>query len=68
MGSYRKSRMRATRFADLIARLLPLLAFPVRAMAQTTGAAPTAAPASPTPWGAIAVVLYRRPSRPRGRT
>ncbi len=58
MSPYRKSRMRATRLADLIARLLPLLAFPVRAMAQTTGAAsPTAAPASPTPGGAIAVVV-----------
>lgn len=58
MSPYRKSRMSATRFAAFISRLLPLLAFPVRAMAQTTGAAsPTAAPASSTPGGAIAVVV-----------
>ncbi len=56
MSPDRKSRMRATRFADLISPLLPLLAFPIRAMAQTTGgASPTPAPASSTPGGAIAV-------------
>jgi len=50
--------MRATRSANLIAQLLPLLAFPIRAMAQTTGgtgaAAPAAPPTSSAPGGTIA--------------
>ncbi len=58
MSPYRESRMRATRLAAFISRLLPLLAFPTRAVAQTTGVgSPPTAPASPTPGGAIAVVV-----------
>ena len=58
MSPYRKSRMRATRFADFIARLLPLLAFPTRVVAQTTGAdSPATAPTSSPPGGGIAVVV-----------
>ncbi len=58
MIPYRESRMRATRFADFIARLLPLLAFPTRAVAQTRGAdSPATAPASSPPGGGIAVVV-----------
>ncbi len=58
MSPYRESRMRATRLAAFISRLLPLLAFPIRAVAQTTGAAsPPTAPASSTPGGAITVVV-----------
>ena len=58
MNPYRESRMRATRFAEFGARLLPLLAFPTRAVAQTTGAdVPATAPASSPPGGGIAVVV-----------
>ena len=58
MSPFRTSRRRTTRFADCIAPLLSLLAFPIRAMAQTTGAdAPGAAPASSNPGGAIAIVV-----------
>jgi hypothetical protein len=58
MSPYRKSRMRTTRFADFIARLPPLLAFPTRVVAQTTGAdSPATAPASSPPGGGIAVVV-----------
>ncbi len=58
MNPYRESRMRATRFAEFVARLLPLLAFPTRAVAQTTGADVLAtAPASSPPGGGIAVVV-----------
>jgi hypothetical protein len=47
--------MRATRSANLIAQLLPLLAFPIRAMAQTTGGTGAAAPpTSSAPGGTIA--------------
>jgi len=49
MSPYRESRMRATRSANLIARLLPLLAFPIRAMA-----APAAPPTSSAAGGTIA--------------
>jgi len=56
MSPDRQSRMRATRFANLISPLFPLLAFPIRAVAQTPGgAAPTPAPASSTLGGAIAL-------------
>ena len=49
MSPYRESRMRATRSANLISRLLPLLAFPIRAMA-----APAAPPTSSAAGGTIA--------------
>jgi hypothetical protein len=58
MSPYRESRMRATRFDAFIARLLPLLAFPTQAVAQTTGAdSPATAPASSPPGGGVAVVV-----------
>ena len=58
MNPFRTSRRRATRFADCIAPLLSLFAFPIRAMAQTTGAdSPGTAPASSNPGGAIAIVV-----------
>jgi hypothetical protein len=58
MSPFRTSRRRTTRFADCIAPLLSLLAFPIRAMAQTTGTdAPGTAPASSNPGGAIAIVV-----------
>ena len=58
MSPYRESRMRATRFAAFVAPLFPLLVFPPRAAAQTTGAdVPAMAPASSPPGGGIAVVV-----------
>ena len=58
MSPFRTSRRSATRFADCVAPLLSLLAFPIRAMAQTTGAdSPGAAPASSNPGGVIAIVV-----------
>ena len=58
MSPFRTSRRSTTRFADCIAPLLSLLAFPIRAMAQTTGAdSPGAAPASSNPGGVIAIVV-----------
>ncbi len=58
MSPFRTSRRRTTRFADCIAPLLSLLAFPIRAMAQPTGAdSPGTAPASSNPGGAIAIVV-----------
>ncbi len=45
MSPYRGSRMKVPRCADLIPGLLALLAFPIRAMAQTTGG--TGAPTLP---------------------
>ena len=49
--------MRATRLANHLARLLPLLAFPVRASAQTAGVdASKTTPSSPTWGGGIAVL------------
>jgi hypothetical protein len=58
MTPYRESRMRATRFDAFIARLLPLLAFPAQAVAQTAGVdSPATAPASSPPGGGIVVVV-----------
>jgi hypothetical protein len=58
MSPYLESRMIGIRFAEFGARLLPLLAFPTRAVAQTTGAdVPATAPASSPPGGGIAVVV-----------
>ncbi len=58
MSPFRTSRRSTTRFADCIAPLLSLLAFPIRAMAQTTAAdSPGTAPASSNPGGAIAIVV-----------
>ena len=58
MSSYGTSRRSTTRFADYIAPLLSLLAFPIRAMAQATGAdSPGAAPASSNPGAVIAIVV-----------
>jgi hypothetical protein len=53
--------MRATRFATRFARLLPLLAFPVRTAAQTAGADSAGMTPAPSSWGGsvgiLAVVL-----------
>ncbi len=49
--------MRATRFAYRLARLLPLLAFPVRAAAQTAGADSSGATPAPSSWGASVAIL-----------
>ena len=58
MSPFWTSRRSTTRFADCIAPLLLLLAFPIRAMAQTTGAdSPGTAPASSNPGAAIAIVV-----------
>jgi hypothetical protein len=58
MSPFRTSRRSATRFADCITLLLSLLAFPIRAMAQTTRAdSPGTAPASSSPGGAIGIVV-----------
>jgi hypothetical protein len=58
MSPFRTSRRSTTRFADCIAPLLSLLAYPIRAMAQTTRAdSPGTAPASSNPGGAIAIVV-----------
>ena len=58
MSSYGTTRRSTTRFADYIAPLLSLLAFPIRAMAQATRAdSPGTAPASSNPGGVIAIVV-----------
>ena len=58
MSPLQTSRRSVTRFADCIAPLLSLLALPIRAMAQTTGAdSPGTAPVSSNPGGAIAIVV-----------
>ena len=58
MSPFRTSRRSTTRFADCIAPLLSLLAFPIRAMAQPTGADSSgAATASSNPGGVIAIVV-----------
>lgn len=58
MGPYQERQVRARRCASLIAGLLPLLAFPIRVMAQATGGtgadAPAIPPASSAPGGSIA--------------
>lgn len=58
MSSDHRTRLTAPRWVDRISPLLPLLAFPIRALAQTTGdASATPAPASSTAADAIAVVV-----------
>src|SRR5216684_3285688 len=58
MNPYRTSHRRATRLAIFSAQLLPLFAFLIRAMAQTTAAdSPSTVPASSNPGGAIAIVV-----------
>ena len=58
MSPFRTSRRKVTRFAECIAPLLSLLAFPIRAMAQPTGADSSgAATASSNPGGVIAIVV-----------
>src|SRR5260370_27054608 len=49
--------MRATRFAYRLARLFPLLAFPVRAAAQTAGADSSGATPAPSSWGGSVAIL-----------
>lgn len=49
--------MRATRLANCLARLLPLLAFPVRAAAQTTGADSSSTTPPPSSWGGSVAIL-----------
>ena len=49
--------MRATRLANYLARLLPLLAFPVRAAAQTTGADSSSTTPPPSSWGGSVAIL-----------
>ena len=49
--------MRATRLANCLARLLPLLAFPVRAAAQTAGADSSGTTPAPSSWGGSVAIL-----------
>ena len=49
--------MSATRFANRLARLLPLLAFPVRAAAQTAGADSAGPTPAPSSWGGSVAIL-----------
>ncbi len=58
MSPDHNARPSATRWAYLISPVLPLLAFPIRALAQTTGgASPTPAPAFSASGEGIAVVV-----------
>jgi hypothetical protein len=49
--------MRATRLANCLARLLPLLAFPVRAAAQTAGADSSGTTPALSSWGGSVAIL-----------
>jgi hypothetical protein len=49
--------MRATRCAKRLARLLPVLAFPVRAAAQTAGADSSGPTPAPPSWGESVAIL-----------